>query len=127
MYVWALRSLVPEPIFKRFNLMASLTLLQHVVIGDELALAWSDGCEHYINLKRLREACPCAVCQGEPDAMGFVVKPTVIHTEKSFLALRMHQVGGYALQITWADAHSSGIYTYDLLRRIGDLDASQGS
>ena len=76
--MWALRFLVPEPSFKQFKLMASLTLLQHVVIGDELALAWSDGCEHYINLKRLREACPCAVCQGEPDAMGFVVSTFVL-------------------------------------------------
>ena len=98
--------------------MPAITLLQNVVIGDELALAWSDGVEDYINLRKLREACPCAVCQGESDAMGHVVKPSVTHTGKSFQALRMQQVGGYALQITWADGHSSGIYPYDLLRRI---------
>ena len=92
-----------------------------------LQVAWKGDHVSEFNLDALREACPCAVCQGEPDAMGFVVKPTVIHTEKSFRALRMHQVGGYALQITWADAHSSGIYTYDLLRRIGDLCASKDS
>lgn len=96
----------------------AVTLLQNVVIGDELALAWSDGAENFIHLRKLREACPCAVCQGEPDAMGHVVKPSVIHTEKSFQALRMQQVGGYALQITWADGHSSGIYSFDFLRKI---------
>lgn len=99
--------------------MSAITLLQNVVIGDEIALAWSDGQENYISLKTLRQSCPCAVCQGEPDAMGRVLKPKVTHTERSFQALRMQQVGGYALQVTWADGHSSGIYSFDLLRRLG--------
>lgn len=99
--------------------MSAITLIQNVVIGDELALAWSDGKENYIGLKSLREACPCALCQGEPDALGYVEKPKVVHTERSFQTLRMQQVGGYALQITWADSHSSGIYPFDLLRKLG--------
>ena len=104
--------------------MPSITLLQNVIIGEELALAWSDGMENYIGLKKLRQACPCAVCQGEPDALGYVVRPKVTHTERSFQALRMQRVGGYALQITWADGHSSGIYSYDLLRRLGEVETS---
>lgn len=99
--------------------MSAIQLVQNIVIGDQLALAWGDGEESYIDLKKLRQSCPCAVCQGEPDAMGFVVKPTVVHTAKSFQTLRMQQVGGYALQMTWADGHSTGIYTFDLLRRLG--------
>jgi DUF971 family protein len=99
--------------------MSAITLTQNVVIGGQLALAWGDGEESYIDLEKLRQSCPCAVCQGEPDAMGFVVKPTVTYTDRSFQALRMQQVGGYALQITWADSHSSGIYTFELLRRLG--------
>ena len=99
--------------------MSPLSLLQNIVVGDELALAWSDGGENFIRLKALREACPCAVCQGEPDALGRVAKPPVAHTEKSFQALRMQQVGGYALQVFWADGHSSGIYPYSLLRGLG--------
>ena len=38
------------------------------VIQSELAIAWSDGEESYISIERLRRACPCATCQGEPDA-----------------------------------------------------------
>ncbi|PID82007.1 hypothetical protein CSB20_00080 [bacterium DOLZORAL124_64_63] len=99
--------------------MSAIQLIRNVVIGDELALAWSDGQEHYIKLRRLREACPCAVCQGEPDALGRVAKPKVRHTEKSFQPLRVRQVGGYALQVGWADGHASGIYPYSLLRQLG--------
>jgi DUF971 family protein len=28
-------------------------------------------------------------------------------------------VGSYAVQITWADGHNDGIYSYELLRRLG--------
>lgn len=95
-----------------------IELINHTVIGEELALAWGDGSEGYIPLKKLRIHCPCAVCQGEPDAMGRVVKPEVSHTERSFQLLTVQQVGGYALQLKWADGHSTGIYSYDFLRNL---------
>lgn len=100
-----------------FN-MSVITLSNHAIIGEELALSWGDGTESFITFKKLREACPCAACQGEPDALGRVVKPTVIHTERSFQLLKLVQIGGYALNATWADGHSSGIYTFDLLRSL---------
>jgi DUF971 family protein len=99
--------------------MSATTLIQHTVIGDELALAWSDGQENYIKLRELRKACPCASCQGEPDAMGRVFKPKVTYVGDSYQAKKIQQVGGYALQIFWADGHSSGIYAFDLLRSLG--------
>lgn len=116
MFVSAQQFSVHGIIYK--TIMSAIQLTQHVVIGNQLALAWGDGVESFIDLQKLREACPCAVCQGEPDAMGFVVKPTVVHNAKSFQALRMQLIGGYALQMTWADGHSSGIYSYDFLRRL---------
>ena len=96
-----------------------ITLTQYSVIGDQLALAWGDGQETFIGLKDLRVSCPCAVCQGEPDAMGRVVKPKVVHTERSFQLVGMKQLGGYALHLIWADGHKSGIYAFDFLRDFG--------
>jgi len=98
--------------------MPAITLTNHAIIGTELALSWGDGKESFIQFKKLRQHCPCAVCQGEPDALGRVVKPTVIHTERSFQLQGLTQIGGYALQLTWADGHSSGIYTFNLLRSL---------
>lgn len=95
------------------------TLTQQTVIGDELALAWADGAETYISLEQLRKNCPCAVCQGEPDALGRIAKPSVTHTDRSFQLISVQQVGGYALQLKWADGHSTGIYTFDFLRNLG--------
>ena len=49
--------------------------IQH--IGPELAIAWSDGTETFLNLEVLRRACPCAVCGGEPDVLGNIERPDV--------------------------------------------------
>ena len=86
------------------------------IIGSELVIRWSDGQESYLRLSELRKACPCASCQGEPDALGRVVKPAVELNEKSVQLQRYEFVGGYALQPYWADGHGTGIYSYEYLR-----------
>lgn len=96
-----------------------MNLLRFDVVGNELALAWADGLESYVPLERLRRACPCAVCQGEPDALGRVVRPVPEIGAAGFDLVEVLPVGGYALQIGWADGHRSGIYSFDLLRRLG--------
>jgi DUF971 family protein len=97
-----------------------MTALQRFeVFGNELALVWSDGAESYIPLERLRRSCPCAACQGEPDALGRVVRPSPEIGPRGFELVSLHAVGGYALQLAWGDGHASGIYTFDLLRRLG--------
>ena len=89
-------------------------------IGDELAIAWNDGAESFLKLEMLRRACPCAACGGEPDVMGEVSRPRVSYTGKSFQFVGFDLVGGYALQPRWADGHSSGIYSFTYLRRLGE-------
>ena len=87
-------------------------------IGGELAIAWSDGAESYLPLEALLRACPCAVCGGEPDVMGRLVRPTVSYTPESFTLRGFQIVGGYALQPSWGDGHGSGLYPFPYLRRL---------
>jgi len=96
--------------------MVKLAIENIASISGEVAIAWQDGTETYIKLEDLRRACPCATCQGEPDAMGRVVKPPVSYTAKSFGLVKMEVVGGYAVSFSWADGHSTGIYSYKYLR-----------
>lgn len=88
------------------------------VLGDELAIVYGDHTEDYIPLEKVRKCCPCAVCQGEPDVLGRVVKQGVQYTKHSFSVTKIEFVGGYALQFFWQDGHSTGIYSYDYLRLI---------
>ena len=87
-------------------------------IGQELAIAWSDGRESYVPLEPLRRACPCATCGGEPDVTGQVVRPEVTYTPESFDLIGWDIVGGYGLQPRWADGHKTGIFTYAYLRTL---------
>ena len=94
------------------------------VIGAELALSWSDGSESFIPLEKLRRACPCAGCGGEPDVMGHVVRPQVSYAPQSFELRGTRFVGGYALQPTWNDGHDTGLYTFRQLRALEENAAA---
>ena len=93
------------------------TDIQH--IGDELAVKWDDGGETFLPLEKLRRACPCAGCKGEVDIMGNVYKsPEKKLGPSSFQLVRHALVGNYAVQLTWADGHDSGLYSFDYLKRV---------
>jgi len=88
-------------------------------IGNELAIKWDDGAEDFIPLETLRRSCPCAGCKGEVDILGNVYKnPDKVLTPKAFELVRLEAVGGYAVQPVWADGHSSGIFSFDYLKRV---------
>ena len=102
--------------------MTALQITLAQVIGRELAIVWSDGVENYFPLERLRRACPCAVCGGEADVMGNVVRPRNEYTPESFRLAGYEFVGGYGLQPRWGDGHSTGIYSFAYLRRLAEAD-----
>ena len=89
------------------------------VLGDLFVVVWDDGHESYYPLEDLRRACPCAGCKGEVDIMGNLYKGTDKPlSPAAFKLLRLEQVGGYALNPVWADAHSTGIFSFDYLKRL---------
>ena len=93
--------------------------IQHV--GNELAIKWSDGGESFITLEKLRRECPCAGCKGEMDVMGNLYRgPDIALKPESFVLRKLAQVGTYAIQPTWGDGHSSGLFSYEYLRRMAE-------
>jgi DUF971 family protein len=90
-------------------------------IGEELAIKWEDGSESFLALEKLRRYCPCAGCQGETDIMGNLYKnPDKPYSPTAFQLKRISSVGGYAIQPTWGDGHSSGLYSFDYLKSIAE-------
>ncbi len=94
-------------------------------IGNEFAIAWSDGSETFLSLEILRLACPCASCQGEPDVMGQVARPAQDLPPGCFDLTGWEVVGGYGLQPTWGDGHRTGIFSFSHLQRLGEGGKSQ--
>ncbi|MFY7816731.1 MAG: gamma-butyrobetaine hydroxylase-like domain-containing protein [Akkermansiaceae bacterium] len=98
--------------------MNTLRIETMAVIGEELCVTFDDSVELYLPLPMLRRACPCAACQGEPDALGRVVKPRIDLTESSLKLRQITPVGSYALQLFWQDGHGTGIYSFSYLREL---------
>lgn len=91
------------------------------MIGDELAIKWSDESESYIKAEKLRRHCPCAGCKGETDIMGNIYKnPDKPLPPAAFLLRIWTKVGGYGIQPVWGDGHSTGIYSFDYLRHVAE-------
>ena len=83
---------------------------------SQVRIAWSDGHGSIHSNRRLREACPCALCAGEPPAIGFSrVIPLMPAAPEGVAATRFVMVGRYAISFAWSDGHSTGIYPYDYL------------
>jgi len=40
--------------------------------------------------------------------------------ETAYEALNVERIGHYAVRIFWGDRHSDGLYTYEMLRKLGD-------
>jgi len=92
-------------------------------IGEELAIKWADGRESFVPLERLRLCCPCAGCKGEMDIMGTLHKgPDQTLRPEAFQLMRIANVGSYAIQPTWGDGHSSGLYSFEYLRRVAEAN-----
>ena len=84
-------------------------------------MRWDDQTECFVALELLRRRCPCASCAGETDILGNVYKgPKTTLGPTAFQLIRIGNVGGYALQPVWADGHSTGLFSFDYLRRLAD-------
>jgi ATP-binding protein involved in chromosome partitioning len=85
-----------------------------------LSVLWEDGHRNDFDVRDLRLACRCAVCveemSGRPLLDPKSVRPDV--TPRTITS-----VGNYAITINWSDDHSTGIYSFEYLRALGERGA----
>ena len=83
---------------------------------SHVLVEWSDGHASVFENRVLREACPCALCKGEPPAIGVSkVIPLSPAAPADVAAVRFSLVGRYAISFAWSDGHSTGIYPFTYL------------
>ena len=96
-------------------------LIHHETVNKLLLMKWEDGLETVLELKTLREHCPCANCAGEKDVFGNIYKGTPgTKTESSNVLSGIQPIGYYALRPFWMDGHNTGIYPFELLRSLSE-------
>jgi DUF971 family protein len=91
------------------------------LVGDALRIAWSDNQVRAYAFRQLRDACPCATCREKRKAPPPRALLPIV-TEAQIRPLRitaMKPVGNYAYSIEFSDGHSTGIYTLESLREMG--------
>ena len=93
-----------------------------------LVISWSDRSQRRYSAVQLRDGCPCATCrekqrakQQQADSGRPRALPVLSAGELQPLKiLRMVPLGNYAYNIAFSDGHDSGIYTFELLRQLGE-------
>jgi DUF971 family protein len=84
-----------------------------VTSRQEIEISWPGGQKVIIPATVLRDQCPCAQCIEEGTGRK-ILDPVTIPAD--IRPLQIIPVGNYAVQIVWSDGHSTGFYTWDVLR-----------
>src|ERR1035438_2156832 len=78
-----------------------------VIEKNKLFFKWENDTESYIDLKYLRDECPCASCKGETVLLKtYIPAKPANDAPENFVIKSIQQVGGYAIQILWAPSPS---------------------
>ncbi len=85
--------------------------IRHERSARRVVVTWEDGHLSAFPLDYLRSWCPCAMCQGH----GPEARYLDLHGQE---LVHLDGVGNYAISLTWQDGHSTGIYSFRLLRRL---------
>jgi DUF971 family protein len=92
---------------------------------DGLLIEWDDhGHQGFYPARLLRLACPCAGCVEEMSGRP-LLDPAGVPSDIRPVTLAL--VGAYGLRVHWTDGHSTGIYTFEQLRRLCPCDRCAGA
>lgn len=93
---------------------------------QRVSISWNDGQTRLYAARELRDRCPCATCREKRSAPEAPANPLQVLSVAEVAPVRvtgMRPVGQYAYAISFSDGHDTGIYTFDLLREIGEASA----
>jgi len=79
-----------------------------------VTLTWADGTTSRFGLEELRQHCPCAECRTRRDR-DLPVWP-LPSSPQPLRIVDAELVGAWGISITWNDGHTTGIYSWELLR-----------
>jgi DUF971 family protein len=83
-----------------------------------LRIAWPGAREVEIPPLQLRDQCPCAGCVEEGTGRKLLDPATI---PPDIRVQDVKPVGNYAIQLHWSDGHSTGIYSWETLRRASGI------
>ncbi|MBF0188547.1 MAG: DUF971 domain-containing protein [Magnetococcales bacterium] len=92
------------------------TEIRQVTKDRKLILTFDNGESFEMTMEYLRVMCPCAECRGHtPD------QRQLIHGKKNVTITEISPIGHYAIKIVFNDGHSGGVYSWETLYDLGNL------
>ena len=96
--------------------MTAPLAVESIELADEgVSILWSDGHASFYGSKYLRINCGCAQCVEEWTNRRLLDPATV---DANIRAEDYLPIGKYALQFLWSDTHYTGIYPFEILRKL---------
>jgi DUF971 family protein len=96
----------------------------HKSEGTGMEIEWKDGHRSAWTFRWLRDGCPCATCHEAREAAGLAPGERKVASAQLLPLYEapprpnsVEPAGRYAVVFHWNDGHSSGIYSWDFLRR----------
>lgn len=90
------------------------------MIGEEIAIRWTDGREDYYPMELLRACSPSAENIGEKDIFGRIHGGDPRTEYPGVRVEHWDFIGNYAVRFFFSDKHKTGLYSYEYLLRLGD-------
>lgn len=89
--------------------------------NESLIIKWDNGKENIFPLTFLRDESPDATNKGETILWKhYAPPPPGPDKPGKYDVDSIQRVGNYAIQIKWKDGYDHGIYSWDLLERLGE-------
>lgn len=96
-----------------------------------LSIIWQDDHHSIYLYEDLRNACPCAKCneirKSRQSEIPFKRTIPIGINNSNIQPAKIEPVGNYAVRFYWSDRHSTGIYTFKLLRELCSCDECTGN
>jgi DUF971 family protein len=97
--------------------------VDEVTKAESLTITWDNGHIGRTSLHSLRDNCPCAGCQGETVLLRSYAPMPAPEMPGKYKLVGATQVGSYALALSWADGHQTGIYSWENLRSLCECES----
>ena len=94
------------------------------LIGTEIAIKWDDHTESFITFATLRASSPSAEVRGERDVFGTLYGGEAPRDYRGVEVTGWERIGNYAIRFDFSDGHRTGLYSYELLKKLGETPAA---
>lgn len=85
--------------------------------AEALILVWSDDQQSVFTPTFLRKMCQCANCISETTGEVLLNRAKVAD---DLTLVSAEPAGSYGISLGFSDSHSTGIYTYDYLKKLSE-------